>query len=373
MVIFILVVTIIEGVDPVWPLLLDAWDQSLATAGRSHETRTAYRKAGVALVNWLAGLPEPPAGWTTPRTGTERRAARRAAADAGEDAVPLYRPAEPPDITRAHVERFLIAFGSERTARCPNGRSKSTINQTFRSLQQFFSWLIDEDEIESSPMERMERPAVGETVAPLLDLDELRALVAACRGKDFRSRRDEAIIRVFADSGGRLSEIADLTVDDVDMTRSRLLVTGKGNRQRYISVGKETMLAINRYLRLRIKHKKSAIPALWLAHRGDAMTPSGVYQMVRRRGQEAGIKLRPHLFRHTLADAWLTAGGGELTLADHMGWAGTQMVRRYGAAGRARRAQQEHERLALGERLSTPVPRRRRTGPARPAGSPTSR
>ena len=220
-----------------------------------------------------------------------------------------------------------------------------------------FLWLLAEEELDASPMERMEPPKIGERVKPLLVLDQLSALVAVCKGKDFTSRRDEALVRVFADSGGRRSEVAGLTVADVDLGRKRLLVPGRGDRRRHIAIGAQTALSLNRYRR-RGHHRHATLPALWLAGRGTAMTPSGVYQVVRRRGREAGIDVHPHLFRHALADAWLFAGGGEQTLADHMGWSTTQMVRRYGAAGRSRRAQNEHERLGLGDACRLISPRR---------------
>jgi len=60
-------------------------------------------------------------------------------------------------------------------------------------------------------------------------------------------------------------------------------------------------------------------------------------QAVQRRGQEADIEVHPHLFRHTVAHEWLNAGGGEQTLMDQMGWSSPQMLRRYGASGRAQR------------------------------------
>lgn len=343
---------IIEAADPVWRLLADGWDQALSAAKKSRETRTAYRKAITFFVNWLTVLPEAPDGWTPPRSAAARKAARRQAADVGAERMPLYRPDEAEEVTREHIERFLIEFATERTARCPDGRSDSTINQTYRSLQQFFVWLVDEDEIDASPMERMAPPKVGQRLKPLLEVEQLEAIVAVCKGKDFRSRRDEAIIRVFVDSGGRRAEVAGLRLDDVDQTRKRLTVIGKGDKQRYIAVGGKTMLAVNRYLRVRGRHKQaSKTTALWLAERGMDMTPSGVYQVVRRRGEEAGVPVHPHMFRHALAHEWLDAGGGEQTLADHMGWNSTAMVRLYGAAGRSRRAQNEHERLGLGDRI----------------------
>ncbi|OHV46668.1 hypothetical protein BBK14_02055 [Parafrankia soli] len=212
--------------------------------------------------------------------------------------------------------------------------------------------MIEDDEIDTSPMERMTPPKIGERMRPLLETEQLELLVGVCKGRDFRSRRDEAIIRTFVDSGGRRAEVAGLRLEHVDQTRKRLTVIGKGDKERYIAVGGKTMLAINRYLRVRGRHKRAhKTDALWLAERGLDMTPSGIYQVVRRRGVEAGVPVHPHMFRHALAHAWLDAGGGEQTLADHMGWTSTEMVRLYGAAGRSRRAQNEHERLGLGERI----------------------
>ncbi|MBX6390762.1 MAG: site-specific integrase [Frankia sp.] len=226
------------------------------------------------------------------------------------------------------------------------------MNQTFRALQQRFAWLFDDDEIDASPMERMTPPKIGTRLVPVLELDQLAALVATCKGRDFVDRRDAAIIRTFADSGGRRSEVARLALADVDLTRKRLVVTGKGDRQRTIAIGNQTALAINRYLRVRAQHRWASLPALWLSARSSApLTPDGLYQMIVRRGELAGIKIHPHMFRHTLAHEWLDNGGGEQTLADQMGWSSTQMAARYGAIGRANRAAREHERLGLGDRI----------------------
>ncbi|WP_322769566.1 tyrosine-type recombinase/integrase [Frankia sp. Cr1] len=310
-----------EGIDPLWDLLLVGWDRTLEAMGRSVRTRTIYHDAGMAMVTWLTGLDDPPG--------------------------------EPCEITKAQVETFLIWFGSTPTPRCPDGRGDAYTNQTFRALQQWFAWLLDEGEIEHSPMERMKPPQVAGKLVPLVAVDQVKALLAVCTGKGLIDRRDAAIIRVLADTGGRRGEVAKLTVEDVDLGRKLIYVTGKGGRPRQVAIGTNTTLAISRYLRVRAKEKQAGRPELWLAEKGrGALGADGLRQMLDRRAARAGIgKIHPHMFRHTLADAWLDAGGDEQGLADHMGWSTTQMVARYGAIGRARRAQNTHGRLGLGDRF----------------------
>jgi site-specific recombinase XerD len=80
---------------------------------------------------------------------------------------------------------------------------------------------------------------------------------------------------------------------------------------RALPFGHKTGQALDRYLRVRARHPRASLEALWLGKRG-ALTRSGVSQIVRRRGLEAGIKgLYPHMFRHTFAHEWLAQGGTE--------------------------------------------------------------
>jgi site-specific recombinase XerC len=78
-------------------------------------------------------------------------------------------------------------------------RAASTANMTYRALQQLFGRMMREDDIERSPMEKMRPPLVPEVPAPVLIDDQLRAILAICKGKTFVDRRDTAIIRLFID------------------------------------------------------------------------------------------------------------------------------------------------------------------------------
>ena len=89
-------------------------------------------------------------------------------------------------IKREHLEAFIAA----ELART----SPSSAATRYRSLQQFFRWLDEEGEIDSSPMAKMRKPIIPEQPVPVLPDADVKRLLDSCAGRDFRNRRDAAII-----------------------------------------------------------------------------------------------------------------------------------------------------------------------------------
>jgi integrase/recombinase XerC len=293
-----------------WGLLARNWYRALKSENKSENTIRIYIYAVRQLGEWALAQPDPIA---------------------------------PTEVEPQHVRDFIAQL-IEKT-------SAGNAHANYRALRTFFKWLVeDEEEIDRSPMDRTKAPIVPEQPVPIVTDDGVGALLKVCAGKDFESRRDTAIIRLYFDTGSRLSE-GVLNVDDLDLDLDVIHVLGKGRRTRAIPFGVKTGQALTRYLRVRAQHKYADRPELWLGLRGP-MTPDGIKQMFTRRGQQAGIDhMFAHRLRHTLAHTWQLNGGNETDLMRVMGWKSDQMLRRYGASAGDERAKMSHRGMALGDRI----------------------
>lgn len=145
-------------------------------------------------------------------------------------------------------------------------------------------------------MIRMKPPRIPDQPPDVLREPGLRKLLAACEtGKTLKDRRDAAILRFFIDTGARLAEVSgirydprDAAVTDIDLDRGLAKLAGKGGRTRAVSIGDKSVRAIDRYPRLRGKHANATVPWLWVGRSGR-FTESGVGQMVREPGRQAGL------------------------------------------------------------------------------------
>ncbi|CCH29342.1 Phage integrase family site specific recombinase [Saccharothrix espanaensis DSM 44229] len=310
-----------RGLPRSWAGFMRDWDRSLRSANRPETTRYNYLLAVSQLARFLAD-------------------------EAVTDLECVAAAEDPVEVRRGHVELFQVWMIESRSA--------ATALNKHKGLQQFFKWLwLDEEEIERSPMERVRQPKVTRRLIPVIRDEDTGRVLATCKGKEFVHLRDEAIIRLYYNTGARLSEVGDLRLEDVDLDRDTVVYRGKGGKERRVRFGPRTGRALSRYLRARDRHVAAGLPDLWLAERGRrALAPNGIKLMLKRRGRAAGVAgVHAHRWRHNFAHEWKRAGGDTGDLMLLLGWESEDMPRHYGASAAAERAQESQTRMGIGENV----------------------
>lgn len=236
-------------------------------------------------------------------------------------------------VTTRMVEDFLAS-------ELDRGLSHQTVHQHHASLSQFFKYCARVLEV-PSPMVGTSPPKVTFRPPPVLATDDLKALLKACAGRGFDERRDMALLSLFMDTGIRRSEMEGIKVEDLDRDQQIVLVTGKTGT-RGVPYGDKTAERLDGYLRLRRLRPDAKLPWLWLGKKGR-LSAYGIEDMVARRGKQAGVKVHPHLFRHTFAHRWLDGGGNEGDLLKLAGWKSPVMAYRYGASAATARAHRAYK------------------------------
>jgi site-specific recombinase XerD len=258
-------------------------------------------------------------------------------------------PSQVSALNREHVESF-VEYLLDRT-------SASTAATRYRGLQQFFRWLQEDGEITTNPMLNMRPPKFDDKEVAVVDADDIRKVLATCRGRTFEDRRDEAVLLLFLDLGLRLGELTHLTLDDIDLDSGEVRIRSeiaKRNRERTVQMGAGAERALDRYLRKREEHHKAqSTDRVWIGEKG-ALTDSGIVQLIRRRCKRAGLDylIHPHALRHTAAHMYKARGMSDDNLMYLFGWKSAQMLMRYGRSAQGTRARNEVRKSSPAEDFS---------------------
>jgi integrase len=288
--------------------LLNSWQLALTAQGKSPKTLKHYRQGVKMWLQWCQA------------TST------------------------PAELTKQCVQEYIADVLEQ-------GAQPGTARARYAALRRFSAWLTAEGEVPADIFRDMTPPSLDTKITNPLTEDELRDLIKCCAGKDFRARRDEAAIRLMAETGMRAGECVALGVDDLDLLRGKAVVRrGKGAKGRIVSFGPSTAAALDRYKRIRSLHKLVDSPQFWLGDRSSTFAYQALYRAVVYRARLAGIEdMHPHRLRHTAATRWLAAGGSEGGLMAMAGWSSREMIDRYTRATASERAADESKRLRLGE------------------------
>lgn len=221
----------------------------------------------------------------------------------------------PSQLTEEQVREFRLYLNRQPGTKV-GGRvepmKRRTQNYYLIALRSFLKFMRKRG-IESLSPERIELAKVPERSLDLISAAELKRLMSAPEKKSLEGKRDKAILELLFSTGLRISELCNLSIDDVDLTRDEFSVRGKGDKIRVVFISDPARAAIQDYL----KHRKDLDGALFVRYGrkqndgGDLrLSPRAIQRLLKKYAAQAGItrKVTPHVIRHSFATDLLSNG-----------------------------------------------------------------
>jgi integrase/recombinase XerD len=202
------------------------------------------------------------------------------------------------------------------------GLSSTSQARMLSGIKAFFRFMLLEKMIQSDPTTLVEAPKLGRKLPEVLDYSEIERMLAAIDMSSTFGHRNKAMIEVMYGCGLRVSEVIGLKISDIFDEEEFIKVTGKGDKERLVPIGKSALHAIRIYIhevRLHQKVGKKSGNIVFLNARGNQLSRQMVFMMIKNLAASAGIakNISPHTFRHSFA-THLLEGGADLRAVQQM-------------------------------------------------------
>jgi site-specific recombinase XerD len=216
--------------------------------------------------------------------------------------------------TTDDIERWLAELRAE-------GRAAATIARRTAAARSFFRHLVLLGSRSDNPAAAVAVPRKTRRLPRTLSPSEAERLIDAAAGTTPRALRDRALVELLYGAGLRVGEAVGLAKNDVDLERRLVRAMGKGTKERIVPLGRPAAEALRLYLgRGRPHLDRRRRPELFLNAHGGGLTRAGVFLVLRRLADKAGLdpeRIHPHLLRHSFA-THLLEGGADLRSVQEM-------------------------------------------------------
>jgi len=200
-----------------------------------------------------------------------------------------------------------------------------SVARAVNAARGLFRFALRENRIDVDPMENLKPPRAFAPLPRYLSAGQVEALLEAPDPRQPIGVRDRAILEVLYATGLRASELVALRIGDVDLQVGIVTTLGKGRKERLVPLGSEARRSVERFLsEVRPGLVRSRSPdRLFLSVRGDALSRSGLWGIVRRHALRVGVEevLTPHVLRHSFATHLLERGADLRSLQAMLGHA----------------------------------------------------
>lgn len=211
--------------------------------------------------------------------------------------------------------------------------STSTLARKLSTLKSFYQFCVKKGFLKTSPAALIPVPKKAKRLPRFLSVDEASILLEQPQqAKPRTSKRDQAILELLYGAGLRVSELAHLAKEDVDLRHQLLRVWGKGSKERIIPLGTKAVEALQAYLHEQ-KCKRPSVPTAFLFSnlRGKPLSVRTIQKLVERYQLQAGLgrKISPHGLRHSYATHLLGSGGDLRSIQQLLGHSSVSTTQKY--------------------------------------------
>ncbi len=206
------------------------------------------------------------------------------------------------------------------------GLSARSVARHLAAIRMFYRFLVREKLIVHDATQLIDTPKLWRSLPHTLDYAEVEALLAAPKTRTKLGLRDRAMLELMYATGLRVSELARLTLHDVNADAHFLRTVGKGSKERIVPVGKQAMDWLRRYLaeaRPRMGNGGTSRSEVFLSTRGRPLSTKTIWHLLKKYARAAGITkpLSPHTLRHSFATHLLNNGGDLRAIQEMLGHA----------------------------------------------------
>ena len=201
------------------------------------------------------------------------------------------------------------------------GLNPISIRRWLCAVRTFYCFLKRENLVIHNPAQDVRAPRAGFKLPKILPVDELHQLLEPHRNDSTMMIRDLAMFELMYSSGLRLAELAAINPNDIDIELQHIIVLGKGNKYRFVPVGRLAVRAIKRWMKLRETMARANEEALFVSQRGTRITHRSIQHRlhVLMKAKGIGRPASPHALRHSFATHLLESSGDIIAVQELLG------------------------------------------------------
>lgn len=230
-------------------------------------------------------------------------------------------------VKHSMIRSWIISLTNEKI-------TSRSINRKLSALKTYFRFLLKEKIVSENPLLKITPPKTGKTLPEFISKDKMDDLFNEIHFEEnFTGIRDKLILEMFYYTGMRLSELVNLTNNDIDIPNQRIKVLGKRNKERYIPFIKSLEISLKSYTQIRNKEVEigEQNDFFFVTEKGKKIYKKLVYRIVNLYlGQVSTLqKKSPHVLRHTFATHMLNNGADLNAIKELLGHANLSATQVY--------------------------------------------